>query len=261
MLKKFCLIGASPEHSLSPQIHNLFASQFNIDLQYSLVALKKIQVIDFIEDFFAHGGTGINVTSPYKELVGQYLNAADGVVNTIYKVDSKLYGANTDIVGLQHDLIANNICIQNKKLLILGAGGVVRAVLPHLLNANPKEIYIANRTLAKVKQLQHYYATEKIHACELTQINNIYPDLIINAITPNNLEHVYNIINFTNTIAYDINYSNKDFLQTAITKGAYKTINGLGMLIVQAASSFELWLGKKPDHCKVVMYFQAQNLP
>ena len=175
-----------------------------------------------------------------------------GAVNTLTFKNGKIYGDTTDGVGLVNDLLANNVCIENSRVLLIGAGGASKGVVLPLLNQNPKSLTIANRTVSKAELIVEQYTNQPLSACSFDEANTQEFDIIINAtsagLTGNGLPISEKLIT-TNSVCYDMTYGKKltPFLQKAKELNAKKVIDGLGMLVGQAAESFEIWRGIKPS--------------
>jgi len=257
----YAVVGNPISHSLSPQIHTAFAMQTKQNLVY-----KKKQVNDetfntFVDSFFAEGGKGLNVTVPFKEtawkIAEQYSEDAKlaKAVNTLYKVEGTLVGANTDGRGLVRDIKNNHqYALENKRVLILGAGGAVRGVLGSLLENMPSTIVIANRTLYRAQQLQQDIIEQRpnsinvISCRDFSEIISPDFDIIINGTAASLHDQVLPLtpkILMNNPICYDMFYSANItvFNQWAISHGVSddRAIDGLGMLVEQAAEAFLLW--------------------
>jgi len=248
----FAVFGNPISHSKSPIIHQHFARQTNINMQYQAIFVPLNDFTNVVADFFASGGCGANVTVPFKL---EAFNLADiiteraklaGAVNTLHKLSNgKLLGDNTDGAGLVRDLSVNmGINITNKNILILGARGAARGIIAPILACKPKLLAISNRTKAKAIELINDFAhlgNIKVFTNNLAKF-----DLIINAtsssLTGQNLD--LSVIEFhKQTLAYDLAYANDVtlFMQTASNVGIKQTQDGWGMLIEQAAESFNLW--------------------
>jgi shikimate dehydrogenase len=246
---RYAVIGNPIEHSLSPVIHQAFAKQTQQMLTYErlLSSLSPPdQFIVTVRQFMASGGKGLNVTHPFKEqafaLVEQYSKRAARAkaVNTILcQPDGSLYGDNTDGIGLVRDLTINQqYPLRGKHILLLGAGGAVRGVLGPLLDEQPAQITIANRTLEKAQQLAREFP---IHACswdKLDKMSKLSFDIIINGTTVLLRDHFIMHRENGATQFYDMNYIN--------------SCDGLGMLVEQAAESFFLWRGIRPNTQQVI---------
>jgi shikimate dehydrogenase len=255
---RYAVVGNPVDHSLSPQIHTAFAAQTGEDLVYEKLLAPLDRFTESAQTFFAEGGRGLNVTVPFKleacELADALTEraAAAGAVNTlVYGESGNLLGDNTDGAGLVSD-IRNNLgwTIQDKRVLLLGAGGAARGALLPLLAEHPSQLHIANRTAAKACQLadefSHYGA---MTAGGLDQLCGGF-DLVINASSAslgNQLPPLPDHL-FTSTgRAYDMVYGAKPtpFVHWARELGV-EAADGLGMLVGQAAEAFYLWRGVKP---------------
>ena len=276
---KLGVIGNPIDHSLSPKIHNLFAKYLNIDIEYEAYQVFPENLDTFIKNFFKNGGDGLNITLPHKI---KCLNSADelsetacqiGAANTLTydKKTKKIYADSTDGKGLVEDLIEQ---IRERKgfrnILILGAGGSAQSIIPALIDqfkhaSNPFHIYIQNRSRDKIKKIITSYS-------DLISQNNVcvvdfdgsphhYLDIHQIGIIINTRSDDFQDFSFSKIsnylvnpgFNYDLRYS-KEGAMTPFTKaiesgglGHRQTINGIGMLINQAALSFEIWTGKKPS--------------
>ena len=264
-VKAFGVVGHPIAHSKSPEIHGLFAQQCKVDIDYKKFDVAPGDFEAFISEFFAGGGLGLNITVPFKEYAFRLSTPANEkvnlsrAVNTLYLNDSgELIGDNTDGPGLVKDLIGNNIQLKGRRLLILGAGGAVRGILPSLIEQAPKSITIANRTIQKAEQLKE----EFIHLLDLNVLNfeevegEAY-DVIINATSlslQGKTPKISNSLINARTCCYDLMYSNQNtaFVNWGLENNAQKAIDGLGMLVEQAAVSFEIWLGATPETSAVI---------
>lgn len=264
--KVYCMVVGNPiAHSKSPQLHHAFAQQTSINMHYQrqLCPNDKQSFIAVVEAFFAGGGTGMNVTVPFKEMAfdlcherGElsYYAKMAGAVNTLAMIDGKLYGDNTDGQGFINHIKQLNWKLTNSKVIILGAGGASRGILLPLINAGVQQIHVANRTTQKAHELiQTLVDIPEAKSVILTAsgLNNIpfnQADLIVNAtsigLSDENLAFNADLrVHY----AYDMMYGKlSTFLQHFSRQGAI-TADGLGMLIHQGALSFELWTGKTVD--------------
>jgi shikimate dehydrogenase len=261
MTDKYAVIGNPIKHSKSPLIHSAFAKQTDQDLEYSAIevpvdALQSslIQLRDILKL------KGINITVPFKEQVWQQLDNKSeraeraGAVNTlIFNEDGSMFGDNTDGVGLCRDLTDNHaVELKGKRILLLGAGGAARGVIAPLLGYEPAELFVANRTASKAEALADLFN-------DLGHINgggfdDITPgfDVVINATAASLQGEVPPLpddLLAEHATCYDMMYSDNDtaFISWAKQHGAAKTIDGLGMLVEQAAEAFHLWRGVMPD--------------
>ena len=265
---EYRVFGNPIEHSRSPDIHHIFASKSQQTINYQ----KQFVVIDgfsaAVTDFIHQGGKGANVTVPFKE---QALALADelteraslaGAVNTLSFKEGKIFGDNTDGEGLVQDLLMHDVILKQSNILILGAGGAVRGVLLPVLAQNPKSITIANRTVSKAKALCQHFNDERLSACSFDETTGQEFDLIINATSASlsgDLPPIPASIITTSMVCYDMVYGKNEtpFLQWAREQGAVKVIDGLGMLVGQAAVSFAIWRGVTPDVQAVIEILRA----
>jgi shikimate dehydrogenase len=260
MTDHYAVIGNPIKHSKSPLIHTEFAKQTGQDLDYITKEIPLDGLVEGLKQLQQAGFKGINVTVPFKEQVWQAVdNKSDhatrsGAVNTVvFNDDGSLYGDNTDGIGLCHDLVDNNgIELKGKRLLLLGAGGAARGVIEPLLSYQPVELVVANRTVSKAEELADLFADfGNISGCGFDDLNGSF-DVIINATSASLHGEVPplpdDILN-ANASCYDMMYSNEDtaFITWAKQHGAAKTIDGLGMLVEQAAEAFWIWREVKPE--------------
>jgi shikimate dehydrogenase len=264
MTDRYAVIGNPIEHSKSPEIHRAFADQTHQDLTYG-----RILGTDFQQDareFFSSGGRGLNVTVPFKEeawrLADERSGRADtaGAVNTLIPLpEGRLLGDNTDGVGLVTDLQGNHGCVlANTEILLLGAGGASRGVLRPLLDTQPARLVIANRTASKALELAATVSElGTVEGCGLDELGGRKFDLIING-TSAGLEgrapSIPNEILKIGGWTYDMIYGDRPtaFVLWGQGQGASKAMDGLGMLVEQAAEAFFLWRGVRPDTAPVI---------
>ncbi len=262
----YAVMGHPIAHSKSPLIHTAFAQQTGQVLDYKAI-LVGTQDGDFeraVQTFQASGGKGLNITVPFKQvawkLAEQRSERAEraGAINTLWFKKGWI-GENTDGVGLVRDLIQNNNCpIEGQRVLILGAGGAVRGVLELLLEAKPVQCVIANRTMSKAEHLSHLFANfGNITARSYKDLQGESYDLIINGTSSSlqgELPPLPEGILAKEGWCYDMMYASKvtPFLQWAKEQGAAFALDGLGMLVEQAAESFYLWRGVKPNTAPVI---------
>ena len=256
MPKQFAVVGNPIEHSRSPELHHAFAEAVGIPLQYH----KRLAPLDgfqrSVETFFNAGGSGLNVTVPFKEqafalchVLTERAQVAKAV-NTLWQQDGKLYGDNTDGQGLVDAINSLSWPLANSKILILGAGGATRGVILPLATAGAAQIVIANRTISKaealVNDIQPFTPATQLQAVGLDNLAGEY-DLVINATSaslsgdalqlPENLHFKY---------AYEMAYGKpSSFLDQARARGADSS-DGFSMLVGQAIEAFSIWNGKRP---------------
>ena len=258
VIKKYAVFGNPIEHSMSPLIHEYFAKNLKINLSYVpiLGSLGKFEKEAKI--FLGNGGSGFNVTLPFKEDAFKLAETKSkiaritGSVNTISIKNGIIHGDNTDGIGFVKDM-KNNIeyDFNDKKILLVGAGGAAMGVIPSILNENPSELKIYNRTFEKAKALSDSF--ENIGPVEAVSQDKIHKhnfDLIINAtsIGINNIKFELSkkILN-TETVCYDMSYGKiSNSFKMWSNENNLKFHDGLGMLLEQAAESFYIWELQRP---------------
>lgn len=265
-VKTFKLLGAQTQHSLSPLIHGLFAQQLGLEINYELLDIDHLELSAAITSFFNTGGTGLNITAPYKEVVFKQLDhlTLDAqiakAVNTVWmQNDGRLCGANTDGIGLIYDFMRNDIQITDKNIIILGAGGAVRGILPQIIALKPKSINVFNNNQTRAELLKQDFSTSKIAVHSYTDLPRYATDVVLHAISSNmHVLSLYSFINFKNTICYDLNYdiNSSIFLDIAQANGAKRVLNGLGMLVEQAAAAFKIWHNCTPEVTSILSKIQ-----
>jgi shikimate dehydrogenase len=263
---QYGVVGHPINHSWSPFIHGLFAKQTEQSLIYRLYDIApedfRVQVLEF----FTRGGRGLNVTVPHKEAAAEIANEltarADraGAVNTLMlRDDHVLVGDNTDGQGLVTDLRQNlGLTITNERLLILGAGGATRGVAEPLLSLGPTEVVIANRSPERAVNLASLFSDiGPIRGCGFEEVGDEPFDIVINATAAGLTGSVANVaggVIASHTVCYDMSYSKSatPFVTWAIEQGCARAHKGWGMLVEQAAESFTLWRGIRPDTVPVL---------
>jgi shikimate dehydrogenase len=258
---QYGVVGHPISHSWSPFIHGLFAKQTDQALVYRLYDIAPGNFRAQVLEFFTRGGRGLNVTVPHKEAAAELANdltaRADraGAVNTlVLNPDHTLLGDNTDGHGLVTDLRKNlGLNITHERLLILGAGGATRGVIEPLLSMNPAELVIANRTPERAINLASLFADlGAVRGCGFEDVGSEPFDIVINATAAGLSGSVPNVagsIVAAHTVCYDMSYSKSatPFVTWAIEQGCARAHKGWGMLVEQAAESFTLWRGVRPD--------------
>lgn len=266
-MDQYRVFGNPIKQSRSPFIHQAFAQQTKQILNYQseLVALDGFD--QAIEHLINIGGFGANVTAPFKDQayalcdeLSERARTAEAV-NTLTFKNNKIYGDNTDGVGLVQDLLRQKVKLNKARILLLGAGGAAKGVLLPLLEQEPDTITIANRTVSKAEQIGRQFKNDKLIACGFDELINQHFDVIINATSASlhgELPPVPKKV-FEKTVCYDMVYSKQltPFLVLANESGAIKTIDGLGMLVGQAAESFAVWRGVKPSVESVISSLRA----
>ena len=272
---KLAVIGKPISHSKSPEIHQDFASQFDTKIEFKKDEVTPETLETWLTDFFKDGGKGVSITLPLKE---EALNYADEIsdrarlasaCNVIYAKDEKLFADCTDGFGLIKDLEENlKVSLEDKKILILGAGGAARGIIPSIIEKKPAKLKVANRTESKALLLR-----EDLEAkVNLKEKNTIFEagDLSDDFLLDDSYDLVINSTSistqageslglpkalFTGTkLAYDLFYFPKKtaFMQEALAAGAEKVSDGWGMLVEQGAESFRLWTNLIPDTSRLL---------
>lgn len=265
---RYAVIGNPIAHSKSPDIHARFARQTGQNLIYERILAPLDGFAMTVREFVNSGGKGLNVTVPFKleahalaDVLTERAQAA-GAVNTLIISGSKVTGDNTDGVGLATDIVRNaGIPINGKKVLLLGAGGAARGVILPILREQPSALAIANRTVSKAAELASLFASHGcISACGFDAPQEAF-DIVINATSASLNDDVPPIppaVFGAATFAYDMMYGEAptSFMRFASAHGA-QVRDGLGMLVEQAAESFFLWRGIRPDTAPVFADLRA----
>ena len=263
----YAVLGDPIEHSQSPFIHSAFARQTGIDLRYEKIRIPADQFEPILNNLIADHLLGANVTIPHKFDAFHFASektcraAFAQAANTLVIRSDGIIADNTDGIGLVTDIEKNaGFPLANANILIIGAGGAVSGILPSILDCRPASVMLANRSLDKaeklVDQLSHLANDTTITVASFDGLRQQHFDLIINGtstgLTGASLELPDDI--FTNcSLVYDMMYGkNLAFLEKAKQLGACSVRDGLGMLVEQAAESFYLWHGVKPDTLPVL---------
>ena len=265
-LDVYAVAGNPITHSKSPVIHQRFAEQSKQAIHYGRLQPAITEFSKAAKSFFAAGGKGMNVTVPFKldaqafaEILSSRAQLA-GAVNTLWIKEGKIYGDNTDGAGLVRDLLAQGIQLRDTRILLLGAGGAARGVMGPLLEQEPSQLIIANRSSAKATELvslfrevasTHHVSLESQTLLELEDPMKTPQgfDLVINATaaglsdeSPLTATAAARVL-ITGSFAYDMVYGKTTvFMQQALHRGA-RVSDGLGMLVEQAADAFLIWRG------------------
>jgi len=253
-MKKFLVIGNPIDHSLSPTLHNYWIKNNGIKAIYEKQKLDESELEEFIAQIKKEKIHGANVTVPFKKIIIPFLDELSieaektQSVNTLYLKDNKVVGHNTDIIGFETSIEKSKYDVVNKKILILGAGGVVPSIIFALNKMKVSKIRVSNRTKEKAVNLKESF--KNIELIEWGDVPNF--DMIINA-TSIGLKKEDNIkLDFSsisgNRFFYDVIYnpSETNFLKTGKKLGN-KTLNGKLMFIYQGLAAFNIWHGLKPD--------------
>ena len=263
---RYGVMGYPVSHSRSPIIHRLFALQTGQNLQYELLQVAPAKLHEAVKQFGRTGGKGLNITVPHKREVVSLVNGLSdrakkaGAVNTLIFSNDEILGDNTDGVGLMRDLQSNiGVQLKDANILILGAGGATRGIVAPLLSAQPETIVIANRTIERAQELaEHFSADGPVVACRFRDVSALpVYNLIINAtsaaLTGDTPPYPVAAIH-DNTVCYDLSYglTPTPFSKWAAEQGAARSVMGWGMLVEQAAESFFLWRGVRPNTVPVL---------
>ena len=254
-------MGYPVSHSRSPVIHRLFALQTGQNIQYELLQVSPEKLETAVRQFQRTGGKGLNITVPHKSEVTRLVDqmsdraATAGAVNTLMFKGGEIYGDNTDGIGLLRDLSVNlGVTLEGSNILILGAGGATRGIVGPLLEMQPASLRIANRTLGKAQVIaDHFSRSGPVSACRFNVVPVSEPyDLIINATSAGLKGEAppYPAAAISEaTFCYDLSYGLKPtpFSVWARETGARQSVMGWGMLVEQAAESFKLWRGVRPE--------------
>lgn len=263
-MDQYAVFGNPIEHSKSPDIHHAFAKQLGEEIDYRRQLLDENAFAEQAAGYLA-SLQGANVTVPFKQDAYEFVDSLSkrarqaGAVNTLVREsDGTWRGDNTDGIGMVTDIIRNQGWqVAGKRVLVLGAGGAVRGVLGPLLEQQPAEVVLVNRTHDKAVSLAQAFAREgKIVACQGNELTGTF-DLIINGTSASLAGQAIELpaaILCEQTACYDMMYSQQltPFLQWAKTCGVTALADGLGMLVEQAAEAYALWRGKRPDTTLVI---------
>ena len=272
---KLAVIGKPIGHSKSPEIHQDFANQLDAKIEFRKDEVTAETLETWLTDFFKDGGKGVSITLPLKEEALNYVDEISdrarlaSACNVIYAKDEKLFADCTDGFGLIKDLEENlKVFLKDKKILILGAGGAARGIVPSIIEKDPASLKIANRTESKALLLKEDLEGKVdlkgksliVEAGGLTDdflLADSY-DLVINSTAVSTQagkslglpKALFKSINF----AYDLFYSAEKtlFLQESLENGVEKVSDGWGMLVEQGAESFRLWTNLIPDTSRLL---------
>jgi len=268
---RYAVFGSPIKHSKSPRIHQLFAEQTQQTLEYTAQEVIEERFKMSVATFFKEGGKGLNCTLPLKELAWAYADStteradASRAVNTLaLQRDGSILGDNTDGCGLIADLMVNNdISLKKKRILILGAGGACRGIIAPILEQSPQHLILANRTPQKARDLAvEFCISGDIEGCGFADLKGKRFDLIINATSASLADDMPPLpedILAEAGICYDLAYGNRPttFVRWGIERNASKSLDGLGMLVEQAAEAFYIWRKIKPETKPVIETLNA----
>jgi shikimate dehydrogenase len=263
---RYALVGHPVGHSRSPLIHQLFARQTGENMTYELIDATPDEFEIAVRGFAAAGGRGLNVTVPHKEaafalsaILGPEARAARAV-NTISLTAAGIRGDNTDGLGFIRDVTVNNEqAITGRRVLLLGAGGAARGIVGPILAEQPASLVVANRTRERAETLERDFGKpDPLSILSFDELADLAaPDIVVNATSaglhgeqppfPSSLLSA-------RTFCYDLAYSvqSTPFVRWAEAGGAGKAVQGWGMLVEQAAESFAIWRGKRPETASIL---------
>ncbi|MGZ8224128.1 MAG: shikimate dehydrogenase [Methylobacter sp.] len=270
---RYAVFGQPLAHSKSPGIHRIFAQQTGQSLEYTAQEVPAKSFSTTAETFFAQGGKGLNCTVPLKELAWAFADRKTDraqlskAANTLaVQADGSVLGDNTDGCGLVRDLLINHaLTLTGARILILGAGGASRGIIVPLLEQSPRSIVIANRTVFKAINLAcEFQDRGSITGCGFNELQHSQFDLILNATSASlsgRLPPLEASFLAENGVCYDLAYGDAPtaFVRWGRENHAFKSLDGLGMLVEQAAEAFFIWRGIRPETQPVIELLNLQR--
>ncbi len=269
---RYAVFGDPVAHSWSPQIHAAFAAQTGSALRYEAVRVSPDKFAETVRAFFQGGGAGLNITLPHKQAAFALAQvpgpaaAAAAAANTLWcEADGLIHCDNTDGRGLVRDLMENHgVTLADRSILLLGAGGAARSVLGALLATGVARLHVANRTVARAEEMLQLVPDHAgVTAGGLEHLPALPPfDVVISALSaglhgalPTLPDHILT----ADACCYDMIYAAAPtaFQAWARAAGAAQALDGLGMLVEQAAESFLIWRGQRPDTAPVIRQLRA----
>lgn len=256
---RFLVMGAPIAHSLSPMIHAQFAAQTGRDVVYETCLLDTTHFEQHVRDFFAAGGAGLNITSPGKERAFAMADvktprcAVARAANTLWMDEAgQLCADNTDGIGLIRDLNHQGMKLQGARILVLGAGGAARGILPALLDEAPSYVAVANRTASRAEALIQALESTRLGFMPWDEVTGSF-DLVLNATSTSRGLSAGSSLS-GKPLCYDLNYdaSGMTPFVTWAKQAGFQAVDGLGMLVEQAAEAFYVWHGVRPDSLNIM---------
>ncbi len=258
------LIGHPVKHSLSPKLHNILYQKYGLDCIYLAFDIAPKDIMSAVEGFRTLSFVGFNVTVPHKQAIIPFLDAIDpeadaiGAVNTVKIRNGKLIGYNTDGMGFVYSLEQSGFLLQDKDVVVLGAGGASKAICAYLLKEKVRNVYLWNRTkeraLELISKIQPHYPNSCMEYIDNKKLQKTEVDLLVNTTSVGMWPEVDSCpleeyVFSSNTLVADIIYNPLEthFLKEARKAGCI-TLNGLGMLVAQALKSIEIWTGIPMDY-------------
>lgn len=263
MTDRYAVVGNPVAHSLSPEIHAAFARETGQDIAYTRLLAPLDAFARTVETFRAGGGKGLNVTVPFKgeafrlatERTERALAAE--AVNTLRFDDGRVHGDTTDGPGLVRDIVDNlAVPLAGKRVLLVGAGGAARGVIQALLDTGIETLVVANRTVARARELAERFGSE-VAPRGFDALGDAGFDVVVNATSASlsgEAPPLATGVFAPGSLAYDMMYGKGEtpFLAAARAAGAAQLADGLGMLVEQAAESFLVWRGVRPQTAPVL---------
>lgn len=274
MSGRYALIGHPVAHSLSPRIHAAFGAQCGIALDYGLLDVPPDGFDAAVAAFADDGGSGLNITLPHKEAARALCTTLSerarrcGAVNTLIRGSGGWHGDNTDGAGLVHDLTERHrLDLRARKVLLLGAGGAAHGVAPALLDSGIDTLWIVNRSAERADALSDRLGEPgRVHTRYWDDLPNLGVfDMIVNATSAGRSANAMSLpssLATARTLAVDLSYGEAAiaFLSWARSQHCDTALDGLGMLVEQAAEAFRLWHGQMPDTDPVYAELRAQHV-
>ena len=257
----YAVFGNPVSHSLSPTIHSLFAKQFGHEIDYQAILVEPGEFKSTTDNFFSRGGLGLSITVPFKQDAYEFADVITDrakqaeAVNTLSYDGKQTLGDNTDGIGLVNDLLNNHLVeIQDRSVLVLGAGGAVKGILGPMIDQHPESIAICNRTVSKAETLADKFNAS---AVSYDQLHNQSFDIVINGTSSslqNQLPPIPETVFNKAAVSYDMMYSNEPTIFQSWSRrcGVKRAYDGLGMLVEQAAEAFYIWRGVQPDTKQII---------
>lgn len=271
MTDRYAVVGNPIKHSFSPKIHAAFAQAQHIEqaMTYEAIELPMDSFHEAAKELHEEQFKGLNVTVPFKEHAAEVCESISqraefaGAVNTLIRTATGWHGDNTDGAGLLRDLTNNlGLTLNDKRILLLGAGGAARGVIAPLLEQKPTLLHIVNRTGSKASKLAEQFASiGPITGGGFDSAERANYDLVINATSASlrgKLPEVDDAVVGPKTVCYDMMYASTPtrFVEWGQDRRAAQCVDGFGMLVEQAAESFQLWRGIRPETQEVLGLIQ-----
>lgn len=265
-LIRLALFGQPVKSSLSPTIHHAFAEQFGIDISYQLIETAAEGFAAALEDFRLAGGSGCNITLPLKQeawrlaaQASKEVEQAQAANTLVLQPSSDWFAHTTDGIGFVTDLTRNHqVALAGRRVLVLGAGGAVAGILGRLLAEEPREVVIVNRNQQRAQDLaERFNAPGNLNVSSWEQLPSSGRfDLVVNATSLGHRGEAPPLpaaVFAAGAMCYDMNYFKASLpLKTLVESLGQRYVDGLGMLVEQAAESFFIWTGERPNSKTVI---------